>query len=154
MVEFCDGATIAQLSNPDMRLPIGYALAYPDRLDDGRPADDPIEALGGKRGAAVTALAFERPDLARFPCLRLAYEALATGGTAPAVLSAANEVAVAAFVSGEIRFGEIPVCIETALSRVGSNNLSLEAVQEADRLARIEARAFTSGRAARTSGST
>jgi 1-deoxy-D-xylulose-5-phosphate reductoisomerase len=110
--------------------------------------------LGGKRGAAVTALAFERPDLARFPCLRLAYEALATGGTAPAVLSAANEVAVAAFVSGEILFGEIPVCIETALSRVGRSKVSLEAVRDADRLARIEARAFTSGRTARTSGST
>ena len=153
-VVFTDGNVVGQFAAPDMRLPIGYALAYPDRLDDGRPAGDPIEALGGKRGAAVTALAFERPDPARFPCLGLAYRALAAGGTAPAVLSAANEVAVAAFVSGEIRFGEIPVCIETALSRVGSNNLSLEAVQEADRLARIEARAFTSGRAARTSGST
>jgi 1-deoxy-D-xylulose-5-phosphate reductoisomerase len=137
-----------------MRLPIGYALAYPDRLDDGRPADDPIEALGGKRAAALTALAFERPDTARFPCLRLAYEALAAGGTAPAVLSAANEVAVASFVLGEIRFGEIPVCIETVLGRVGRSNVSLEAVREADRLARIEARAFTSGRTARTSGST
>ncbi len=153
-VVFTDGNVVGQLAAPDMRLPIGYALAYPDRLDDGRPAGDPIEALGGKRGAALTALAFERPDPVRFPCLRLAYEALAAGGTAPAVLSAANEVAVAAFVSGEIPFGEIPVCIETVLDRVGKRNVSLEAVRDADRLARIAAQAFTSGRTARTSRST
>ncbi|HEX3466522.1 MAG TPA: 1-deoxy-D-xylulose-5-phosphate reductoisomerase [Candidatus Elarobacter sp.] len=153
-VVFTDGNVIGQIAAPDMRLPIGYALAYPDRLDDGRPLDDPIEALGGKRGADLTALAFERPDPVRFPCLRLAYEALATGGTSPAVLSAANEVAVAAFTAGEIRFGEIPLCIETALDRVGRDNVSLEAVRNADRLARIEARAFASGRTAGTSGST
>jgi 1-deoxy-D-xylulose-5-phosphate reductoisomerase len=152
-VVFTDGNVIGQLAAPDMRLPIGYALAYPDRLDDGRPSDDPIEALGGKRGAALTALAFERPDSDRFPCLRLAYQALAAGGTAPAILSAANEVAVAAFAAGEICFGEIPVCIETALSRVVTDNVSLEAVRNADRLARIEARAFTSDRTARTSRS-
>ena len=152
-VVFTDGNVVGQLAAPDMRLPIGYALAYPDRLDDGRPSDDPIEALGGKRGAALTALAFERPDLRRFPCLGLAYEALAAGGTAPAILSAANEVAVAAFTAGEICFGEIPVCIETALSRVATDNVSLEAVRNADRLARIEARAFTSDRIARTSRS-
>jgi 1-deoxy-D-xylulose-5-phosphate reductoisomerase len=152
-VVFTDGNVIGQLAAPDMRLPIGYALAYPDRLDDGRPSDDPIEALGGKRGAALTALAFERPDSVRFPCLGLAYQALATGGTAPAILSAANEVAVAAFTAGEICFGEIPVCIETALSRVATDNVSLEAVRNADRLARIEARAFTSDRTARTTRS-
>ena len=152
-VVFTDGNVIGQLAAPDMRLPIGFALAYPDRLDDGRPSDDPIEALGGKRGAALTALAFERPDPGRFPCLGLAYEALAAGGTAPAILSAANEVAVAAFTAGEICFGEIPVCIETALSRVATDNVSLEAVRNADRLARIEARAFTSDRTARTSRS-
>jgi len=153
-VVFTDGNVVGQLAAPDMRLPIGYALAYPDRLDDGRPAGDPIEALGGKRGAALTALAFERPDPVRFPCLRLAYEALAAGGTAPAVLSAANEVAVAAFVSGEIPFGEISVCIETVLDRVDKRNVSLEAVRDADRLARIAAQAFTSGRTARTFRST
>ncbi len=153
-VVFTDGNVVGQIAAPDMRLPIGYALAYPDRLDDGRPADDPIEALGGKRGAALTALAFERPDPVRFPCLRLAYDALAAGGTAPAVLSAANEVAVAAFTAGEIRFGEIAACIETALERVARHNVSLEAVRTADRLARIEARAFASGRTARTSRST
>jgi len=152
-VVFTDGNVVGQLAAPDMRLPIGYALAYPDRLDDGRPFDDPIEALGGTPGAALTALAFERPDPERFPCLGLAYEALARGGTAPAALSAANEVAVAAFTAGEIRFGEIAPCIETALERVGTSSLSLEAVRDADRSARDEARAFVVERTARPSRS-
>ena len=141
-VVFTDGNVIGQLAAPDMRLPIGFALAYPDRLDDRPVCADPIEALGGERGAPATTLAFERPDPERFPCLRLAYEALAAGGTAPAVLSAANEVAVAAFVAGDIRFGEIPVCIETALESVDNGNLSLAAVRAADRSARDAARAF------------
>ncbi len=146
-VVFTDGNVLGQLAAPDMRLPIGYALAYPDRLDDRRPADDPIEALGGERGAASTSLTFERPDPERFPCLRLAYAALARGGTAPAVLSAANEIAVAAFVDGRIRFGDIPVCIETALDGVSSGTLSLDAVRQADRSARDAARAFVVERA-------
>ena len=141
-VVFTDGNVVGQFAAPDMRLPIGYALAYPDRLDDRPGSDDAIEALGGERGAAATTLAFERPDPGRFPCLRLAYEALAAGGTAPAILSAANEVAVAAFVAGNIRFGEISVCIETALARVDTTNVSLESVREADRSARDAARAF------------
>jgi 1-deoxy-D-xylulose-5-phosphate reductoisomerase len=152
-VIFTDGNVIGQLAPPDMRLPIGYALAYPDRLDD-RPFDDPIEALGGERGAPLTTLAFERPDLERFPCLRLAYEALARGGTAPAAVSAANEIAVAAFVAGEIPFGEIPLCIETALGRVDNTNLSLASVRAADRSAREIARAFVVDRTARPSRST
>ncbi|HEX3549110.1 MAG TPA: 1-deoxy-D-xylulose-5-phosphate reductoisomerase [Candidatus Elarobacter sp.] len=141
-VVFTDGNVLGQMAAPDMRLPIGYALAYPDRLDDRPVSDDPIAALGGERGAAATALGFERPDPDRFPCLRLAYEALATGGTAPAALSAANEVAVAAFVAGDIRFGDIPVCIENALSRVDRDNVSLDSVRRADRAARDAARAF------------
>jgi 1-deoxy-D-xylulose-5-phosphate reductoisomerase len=141
-VVFTDGNVVGQFAAPDMRLPIGYALAYPDRLDDRPGSDDPIEALGGERGAEATTLVFERPDPERFPCLRLAYEALAAGGTAPAILSAANEVAVAAFVAGNIRFGEISVCIETALARVDTSNVSLEAIREADRSARDAARAF------------
>ena len=140
-VVFTDGNVVGQLAAPDMRLPIGYALAYPDRLDD-RPFEDALAALGGERGAPATTLAFERPDLERFPCLRLAYAALARGGTAPAVVSAANEVAVAAFVAGTLRFGEIAVCIETALDRVGTNDSSLEAVRAADRSARAAAQAF------------
>ncbi|HEV2737382.1 MAG TPA: 1-deoxy-D-xylulose-5-phosphate reductoisomerase [Candidatus Elarobacter sp.] len=147
-VVFTDGNVVGQLAAPDMRLPIGYALAYPDRLDDRPVSPDPIAALGGPPGADVTALTFERPDPVRFPCLRLAYEALALGGTAPAILSAANEVAVAAFVAGDIRFGDIPVCIETALERVDRINISLDAVREADRLARDVAHAFVVERAA------
>jgi 1-deoxy-D-xylulose-5-phosphate reductoisomerase len=153
-VVFTDGNVVGQLAAPDMRLPIGYALAYPDRLDDRPVSRDPIEALGGPPGADVTALTFERPDPVRFPCLGLAYEALALGGTAPAVLSAANEVAVAAFVAGDIRFGDIPVCIETALRRVDNSDISLDAVRVADRLARDEAHAFVVQRTAETSRST
>ncbi len=145
-VVFTDGNVLGQLAAPDMRLPIGYALAYPDRLAD-RPFYDPIEALGGERGAAATALGFERPDPQRFPCLRLAYEALAAGGTAPAVLSAANEIAVEAFVAGELNFVEISHCIESALAGVATIQLSLEAVRAADRSAREAARAFVARRA-------
>ncbi len=141
-VVFTDGNVLGQMAAPDMRLPIGYALAYPDRLDDRPVSDDAIAALGGERGAQATALGFERPDPERFPCLRLAYEALATGGTAPAALSAANEVAVAAFAAGELRFADIPACIETALGRVDTGSVSLDAVRRADRSARDAARAF------------
>ncbi|MDP9106054.1 MAG: 1-deoxy-D-xylulose-5-phosphate reductoisomerase, partial [Candidatus Eremiobacteraeota bacterium] len=153
-VVFTDGNVVGQFAAPDMRLPIGYALAYPDRLDDRPASRDPIAALGGAPGADVTALTFERPDPVRFPCLRLAYEALALGGTAPAVLSAANEVAVAAFVAGDIRFADIPVCIETTLQRVDRIDISLEAVREADRSARDVARAFVVERSAEVSRST
>ena len=91
-----------------MRLPIGYALAYPDRLDDRHRGRRPHRGAGRAARRRVTALTFERPDPERFPCLRLAYEALARGGTAPAVLSAANEVAVAAFVAGTSGSGTSP----------------------------------------------
>jgi 1-deoxy-D-xylulose-5-phosphate reductoisomerase len=141
-VVFTDGNVLSQIAAPDMRLPIGYALAYPDRLDDRAAVEDPIAVLGGERGAPSTSLEFERPDTVKFPCLRLAYEALAAGGTAPAALSAANEVAVSAFVAGNIRFGEIPVCIENALTRVEHHQVSLENVRAADRSARDAARAF------------
>jgi len=135
LVLFSDGNVKAQLAPPDMRLPIGYALAYPDRLPEPVPTDA-LVAIGGERGAATTSLAFERPDLERFPCLGLAYEALRMGGTAPAALSAANEIAVAAFVDGKIPFGAIPECIAAALSAVQESELSLDAVRHADRSAR------------------
>jgi 1-deoxy-D-xylulose-5-phosphate reductoisomerase len=108
MVEFTDGATIAQLSQPDMRLPIGYALAWPDRI--GTP-------FGRLDWSEVGRLDFEPPDLEAFPCLGLAYEAGRIGGTAPAWLNAANEVAVAAFLEGGIRWIEIPDVLEGVLSR-------------------------------------
>jgi 1-deoxy-D-xylulose-5-phosphate reductoisomerase len=139
-VIFTDGNVKAQLAAPDMRLPIGYALAYPDRLPEPAPTDA-LAALGAKAGARSTSLAFERPDVERFPCLGLAYDALRRGGTAPAVLSAANEIAVAAFVNNEISFGAIPECIAAALNAVTARELSLDAVREADRSARVAATA-------------
>ena len=100
MVEFVDGATIAQLSMPDMRLPIGLALGAPARLP---------EAFGAIDWTELGQLTFETPDLDAFPCLRLAYEAGRAGGGAPAVLSGANEVAVAAFLDGRIAWTAIAV---------------------------------------------
>jgi len=109
MVEYADGSVLAQLGHPDMRTPIAQALAYPERIETDVPSLD---------FARLATLSFEAPDPARFPCLGLAYEALRAGGCAPAALNAANEVAVAAFLSGRIRFTDIAaVCVET-LSRV------------------------------------
>jgi 1-deoxy-D-xylulose-5-phosphate reductoisomerase len=108
MVEFSDGSTIAQLSMPDMRLPIGYALAYPQRI--GTP-------FGRIDWAAVARLDFEAPDTATFRCLPLAYEAGRTGSTAPAWLSAANEVAVDAFLAGRIRWTQIAEVCDATLQR-------------------------------------
>jgi len=107
MVETTDGATLAQLSWPDMRLPIGYALSYPERM---------ASAFGAIDWARLRRLDFEPPDLAAFPCLALAYEAGRRGGTAPACLNGANEVAVQAFLSRRLRWVDIPVVIEDVLS--------------------------------------
>ena len=131
LVEFIDGSVIAQLGIPDMRIPIAYALSYPERLPLSLP---PLDLV------AVSPLTFEEPDLERFPCLRLAYEALERGGTAPAVLNAANEVAVEAFLAGRLRFDQIPQLIQGVLEEVEiSDHPSLEEVLEADILARIRA---------------
>jgi 1-deoxy-D-xylulose-5-phosphate reductoisomerase len=128
MVEFTDGATIAQLSEPDMRLPISYALAYPDRA--------PV-AFGRLDWTAVSRLDFELPDLDAFPCLGLAYEAGRTGGTAPAWLNAANEVAVAAFLARRIPWLAIPEVLKATLARHdGTPATSLDVVIAADRRAR------------------
>ena len=128
MVEFTDGAMIAQLSLPDMRLPIGYALAYPDRI--GTP-------FGRLDWAATGRLDFEAPDIETFTCLRLAYEAGRVGGTAPAWLNAANEVAVASFLAGEIPWIVIPDVLSEVLSRHDGNSAdSVDAVIAADRTAR------------------
>ena len=137
-VIFTDGNVKAQLALPDMRLPIGYALAYPDRLPN-RPYTDPLEALGAA-GSDLARLDFARPDLERFPCLGLAYAALRRGGVAPAALSAANEIAVEAFVGGQIRFGTIPDVVRTALDGIGDEPLSLASVRAADVRARELAR--------------
>jgi len=143
LVEFIDGSVIAQLSNPDMRVPIAHALGFPERIESGAV---PLDL------AAIGTLSFERPDPQRFPCLGLAYAALREGGTAPAVLNAANEVAVAAFLDGKLRFTAIPRVIEYALRCAPATAAdSLETVLDADRRARAAARdgvAALMGRAA------
>jgi len=109
MVEYIDGSVLAQLGSPDMRTPIAHALAWPERIESG------VEFLDL---FAVARLDFEPPDFQRFPCLRLAYEAARAGGTAPALLNAANEVAVNAFLEGRLGFADIPVVVESVLSRL------------------------------------
>lgn len=144
IVRFTDGNLKAQLAPPDMRLPIGYALAYPDRLADSGPMD-PLAALGAAPGADVARLEFERPDSMRFPCLGLAYAALRRGGTAPAALSAANEVAVSAFVGGAIGFAEIAEVVGAVTEAAPLQPLTLEALRETDRWARRRAAEVVSG---------
>ena len=108
MVEYVDGSVLAQLGNPDMRTPIAHALAWPERIDAGVAALDLI---------AKGRLDFQAPDYRRFPCLQLATQAIHRAGTAPACLNAANEVAVAAFLAGAIRFTDIPIIIERTLAQ-------------------------------------
>ncbi|MDP9071437.1 MAG: 1-deoxy-D-xylulose-5-phosphate reductoisomerase, partial [Actinomycetota bacterium] len=132
MVEFSDGATVAQLSMPDMRLPIGYALCYPDRL--------PVP-FGAMDWSQLHRLDFDRPDGRTFRCLELAYEAGRLGGTAPAALNAANEVAVAAFLDGSIRWVAIAEVIEECLTGwEGTKAHSVDVVLEADHTGRRRAR--------------
>jgi 1-deoxy-D-xylulose-5-phosphate reductoisomerase len=137
-VIFTDGNVKAQIAAPDMRLPIGYALAYPDRLPSqpAGEADGVLTGLGAKPQAQALRYDFEAPDPERFPCVRLAYDALEAGGTVPAVLSAANEVAVGAFVEGRIAFGEIARIIEGTMQRVERREATLANVRQADRQAR------------------
>jgi 1-deoxy-D-xylulose-5-phosphate reductoisomerase len=134
MVEYVDGSVIAQLGNPDMRTPIAHALAFPERIEAGVTTLDLVQ---------VGALTFEAPDLKRFPCLTLAYDALRAGGTAPAILNAANEVAVAAFLDNRLRFVEIPGIIEAVLHRVPcARATSIDDILDADRCARDAALAL------------
>lgn len=132
MVEYVDGSVIAQMGIPDMRIPIAYALAYPERLPVRTPALDLFQ---------LQKLTFFPPDEEKFPCLRLAFEACRQGGTMPAVLNAANEEAVNAFLEGAIGFLDIAAIIEKVMSKHSvSGTLSLEHVLEADRWARQEAK--------------
>lgn len=131
MVEYTDGATIAQLSLPDMRLCIGYAIAYPDRI---------ATPFGRIDWAELRRLDFEPPDTEAFPCLELAYTAGRMGETAPALLNAANEVAVQAFLDERVRWTAIPEILETVLGdHDGTKADSLEAVMEIDAKARAAA---------------
>jgi 1-deoxy-D-xylulose-5-phosphate reductoisomerase len=130
LVEFIDGSVLAQLGSPDMRIPIAYALAWPDRMPT------PAQRLDL---AAIARLDFGEPDLERFPALRLAREALEEGGSAPAVLNAANEVAVATFLEGRIAFPDISKLVEIALQENDSQApQSIEDVFEIDRKVRSE----------------
>ena len=138
-VVFTDGSVKGQLCAPDMRLPIGYALSFPERLSGSSDTVDPLRILGAQPEVSALRYDFERPDFERFPCLQLAYRALARGGTAPAVLSAANEVAVRSFVEGRVRFGEIARIIETTLDRVAHRDATLAYIREADSDARLVA---------------
>jgi 1-deoxy-D-xylulose-5-phosphate reductoisomerase len=134
MVEYIDGSVLAQLGNPDMRTPIAHALAWPERIESGVSSLDII---------ATARLDFSAPDTQRFPCLRLAQEAAKVSGTAPALLNAANEVAVAAFLARQIRFDQIPHVIEHVLTRLTAvEPTSLEQVQSADAEARALASSF------------
>jgi len=128
MVEFVDGSVLAQLGSPDMRIPIAYALAWPERIET------PAQRLDL---ASIAKLEFEAPDYERFPALRLAREALEQGGAAPVVLNAANEVAVASFLAGRIRFMEIAQIVGEALAEADFvNQRSIGDVLEIDRVTR------------------
>ena len=124
MVEFADGSVKAQLGVPDMRIPIGYALGYPERLDN--PASE------GPDFFKIGELTFEAPDTSRFPLLRTAYEVIEQGGTAPAVLNAANEVAVRAFLEGRLTFNGIYRLVDETLNKIStSENVTLESIRQA-----------------------
>ena len=141
MVELCDGSTLAQLSDPDMRLPIGYALGWPDRV---------TTPFGALDWTAPRSLTFEPPDRTVFRCIDLAYEAGRRGGSAPAWLSAANEVAVEAFLGNALPWGGIAdVVAETMAGWVDEPVDQVEAVLEADAAARSRARLALDRRLAR-----
>ncbi len=133
LVEFSDGSVKAQLGYPDMRLPIECALAYPERLPEA--AMPPLDL------ASVGSLTFETPDMDRFPCLALAMEAGKTGGTMPAVMAAADEIAVQRFLTGEVRFTHIPAIVEEVMDRHRPvPEPELQAILDADGWARAAAR--------------
>lgn len=136
LVDYVDGSVLAQLGNPDMRTPIANALAWPERIDSGVA---PLDLF------AIARLDFQAPDEQRFPCLRLSREAADAGGSAPALLNAANEVAVAAFLERRIRFPEIASMIEHVLDREPVVAVdTLDAVFTADRQARLLAEQWLS----------
>ena len=129
MVDYVDGTVLAQMGNPDMRIPIAYSMAWPERFDSGV---EPLNIFDVRR------MDFEEPNLERFPCLRLAYEAINKGGIMPTVLNAANEVAVDAFLNEQTRFTDIPVIIERCMEKFEAKPAhTLDIVLEADQQARL-----------------
>jgi 1-deoxy-D-xylulose-5-phosphate reductoisomerase len=128
LVQYVDGSVLAQLGNPDMRTPIAHGLAWPNRLSSG---------VADLNLSDVAQLTFEQPDLVKFPCLQLAYNAAQQGGDAPAILNAANEIAVQAFLDRKIGFMAIPKVVEKTLESFDfSEPESLAAVQESDKRSR------------------
>ena len=137
MVRYRDGSVIAQLGQPDMRTPIAYGLAWPDRIDAGVPPLNLVQMAN---------LNFSEPDFNRFPCLALAFEAAKAGGTAPAILNAANEVAVESFLNHEIGFTQIAELVECVLNQAQiSGAMSLDSILEADKVARQHAQTMVKG---------
>lgn len=134
MVRYRDGSVLAQLGNPDMRTPIAYCLGLPERIDSG---------VGDLDFDALSALTFQKPDFDRFPCLKLAYEAMNAGGAAPCVLNAANEAAVAAFLDGQIKFTDIAKTVAHCLSQDFSDDLgNIENLLAQDAVTRRQAQEF------------
>ena len=134
MVRYADGSVLAQMGTPDMRTPIAYCLGLPERIASGVP---PLDF------AALSALTFETPDYRRFPCLELAYQAMQAGGGVPCVLNAANEIAVAAFLAGRIRFTDIAHTVQHCLELdFSGSHHSLEGLLDLDAAARRAAEAF------------
>lgn len=134
MVRYRDGSVLAQLGNPDMRTPIAYCLGLPERIDSG---------VGDLDFDALSALTFQKPDFDRFPCLKLAYEAMNAGGAAPCVLNAANEAAVAAFLDGQIKFTDIAKTVAHCLSQDFSDDLgNIENLLAQDAATRRQAQEF------------
>ena len=131
MVDYVDGSVLAQMGNPDMRVPIAHAMAWPERFESGV---EPLNIFD------VRQMDFERPNLERFPCLRLAYEAIKAGGIMPTVLNAANEIAVDEFLNEHVKFTDIPVIIEQTMSNFSAESAdSLEIILQADKRAREQA---------------
>ena len=129
LVQYVDGSTLAQLGNPDMKIPIAHALAWPDRIESNVNDLDLIE---------IANLDFEAPDSQRFPCLKLAYDVASVGGDAPTVLNAANEIAVQAFLERKILFTQIGQVVDNTLSQFSfSEPVTLEDVQDTDKRARV-----------------
>ena len=134
MVRYRDGSVLAQLGNPDMRTPIAYCLGLPERIDSG---------VGDLDFDALSALTFQKPDFDRFPCLKLAYEAMNAGGAAPCVLNAANETAVAAFLDGQIKFTDIAKTVAHCLAQDFSDDLgNIENLLAQDAVTRRQAQEF------------
>ncbi|MFI3184848.1 MAG: 1-deoxy-D-xylulose-5-phosphate reductoisomerase [Methylococcaceae bacterium] len=129
MVDYVDGTVLAQMGNPDMRIPIAYSMAWPERFDSGV---DPLNIF------TVGRMDFQEPNLERFPCLRLAYEAIAAGGIMPTILNAANEIAVEAFLNETVKFTDIPLIIERCMQQFEATVAdTLDIILDADQQARV-----------------